>query len=251
MSAPPVAADKRDERIAPAFENRDVYVARFVYTYVPPDAKQNEWNILGVVDNHSNDPGGSGCGGYFQGRAHGNSPTWGVCTEVVDFSFGAKNASLIAGEFGCWTCGPSNGNRLGAHSVVGDASLIHRGIAYDGICEAEHGFLASNNGAPNAFWRHGITLRHWNHIGVNIEGSGGEFGLRFKGTMTTALDFTEVKSQSTIRLRDGQWISLDATDSVLIGYQLGRVKITMCGKSMFEVDINTGDRYVRGREIQL
>ncbi len=246
MPAPPVAADKRFERFGSVGGTPGhVFGSVLFYTETPLGSKVNEWNLIAIHDNYAD--AGENVAAYMQGRAYGRGATWGLCSEAADMSFGTKGASMVGGEFDVWTCGASTGNRVGVHAVVGDAKLIHGGSAYVGPCEAEHGFLSSNNGHANARWRHGLAVRHWNRTGVSVEGDGGDFGVRFTGTMTVACDFTALeKVQAVIRLRDSQWISLDATDSVLFGYQLGRVKVTMCGKPVLELDINTGDLFLKG-----
>lgn len=246
MSAPPVAADHRVERAAQPGPAGNVFAAHYVYTHAPADAEEIEWNAVHIIDNHSD--AGQNCATYAQGRGYGRGPTWALCAEVADLSFGAGNASLVAGEFDVWCCGPSNGRRIGVHAVVGDAKAIHGGQAYAGACEGEHAFLASSNGS-HARWRIGAALRDWTHAGISIEGDGGEFGVRLLGAMVVGIDFTgmDYRVQSVIRLRDNQWIALEGTDTVRLGYTSGLVTIAMAGQPIFQLDIHTGDLYLKGQ----
>jgi hypothetical protein len=246
LSPPPVAADQRLERYAKPEAAGNVFAAKLFYTYVPEEALQNEWNVTFSLRNDADS--GENCSAYFQSEAYGKGSTWGICVEAADMSFGVKNPPLSPIEADVWAGADNAGN--GIHAVVGDIKRLRTGLPTSGRVSGANGVLVSNNGHQNARWICGATLRHWDRAGMSIEGDGGQFGIHFSGRMSIAVDFTGVDgSQSVIRLKDGQRISLDATDSVQIGYSLGRVKIWMLGMSIFELDINTHRLYLRDTSI--
>jgi len=177
-----------------------------------------QWAIVGAMDNSAS--GGENVGVYGQGwKRPGAGPTWGICSEARDFSTGNPTSGLIALEAGIFANGPDDHEmRVAVNAPLGKANPSGPDVY------AHRAFWVTSG--PGATWGIGLQLDDSIITGINV-GSTGERGIRFNGAnLSVGIDLSEgTFSAAAIRLRQGQSLALDATGTLLIKGDGGRIVV--------------------------
>lgn len=83
-------------KTAPVPGPREVSANIYAYTYAPPGSITYEWNIIGEIDNDSDD--GDKCASYFKARKWGRGATWPAVFEAQDMYEGTDGGPLYVAE---------------------------------------------------------------------------------------------------------------------------------------------------------
>ena len=173
-----------------------------------------EWGITSVMNNYS--AAGQNVALYGQGNKRSTGPTWGVVSEVRDFTQTANpTAGLVSVEAGIFANGTdNNNNRVGVDVSVG------KGVAGGTINTTAIGLrIAPTNLDPTeGQLKDGINLGGNITTGVSINSSG-TWGIRLAGAYTVGVDLSAgTHSLAAIRIKAGENISFDATASYQLLY---------------------------------
>lgn len=202
-----------------------VNATSLVRTISGADVDTYEWAHLSILDNFAR--AGENVAAYAQANRYGDGPTWASVSEVADFV--GSNGGVVGHEVDVWTSGSDTGSRIGVEVVLGDIKAI-RGTGKSDKVEGSAGLrIGAFNGASGPRWTRGVQLTGRYIVGIDLS--------------------TATHDGAAIRLGEGQAISLDATDSVRLRYQGGRVVISNGATPIFEIDAQTGDVYKRGVKV--
>jgi hypothetical protein len=159
-----------------------------------------EWTGLFLMDNYSD--AGENVALYAQANGFGAGPNWGLVSECTNaYSLGS---ACVGAEINVSTAGRDTGTRIGIDVVLADGPLW-RGMGPSAVVEGTAGLRIGSSvpSSPQAKWTTGIKLT---------------------GRMGTAIDTSEATTQTAIRLKAGQQISLDETDTIKIDFSNGAIR---------------------------
>jgi len=211
-----------------------VYSALFVDTTVSPGVNNFEWGVTSRVNNSAS--GGENVGVYGQGNKLSTGPTWGGCFEVCDTAINPTTGSS-GGTVGCevdvWCNGADEfEQRIGLDVVVGNAQLLRtdpptagpKGYAYDGVRIGAQG----NNNTLGAF-HYGVKIMSAEQAGI-VNTASGVRGIYHTGSYTVGIDLSQsTNSDSALRIKANEWISLDATSQYKMRYNSANGRLQFYG----------------------
>lgn len=197
----------------------------YAHTIAGAGVTQFEWVTLSVLDNHAT--AGENVANYAQGNRFGTGPTWAAVSEVADTT--TNLGGVISHEFDMWVTGGDTGGRIGLDVVLGDVKLMRGMSPPSTVIEGSAGIrIGNSNNAYLPRWTRGIQLTGNYVVGIDMSGS---------------------NNQTALRLKQGQSIALDEYDSVKLQLTGGRVSIKNGAKTIFEIDMTTGDIYKNGVKV--
>ena len=176
-----------------------------------------EWNVLGILDNHS--ASGENVAGYFQGNKKSTGATWGLVAQVEDqtgtanggltafeIDIGATGADTFGARFGIQMVGYRY-NKTGAVAEIGTG--IYVGSALDDLA--------------GSYFGTGMLLRDDMITGIHIATTGANsiYGLRDTGTRAIGAEFVGSYSVAAIRIDAGQKLGFDLTGTVYMQMDTG------------------------------
>ena len=234
----------RDTYPVTDFGVREVRSCRRTDVMVPPDAEAFVWPDYVVLDSWAKKDHGENVARYTKAINRGGD-IWAECIEVEDTAYG----TLRGGEMTVAANGGDPNNwRMCWHLMARDAALAY-GRPAEPACEV--GTCLRINGEPTAWFGSVISARDFSWAFAQVTGGYGGMPshhiFKFGGSFITGFSFADASFLgSPIRLGRGQTIALEGTDSVRVGLVGDRVSILLHGQPVFQVDIGTGDVFIRG-----
>ena len=176
-----------------------------------------EWTIVGIVDNYS--AAGENVGVYGQGNKRSTGPTWGIVSEVRDFTSVANpTAGLVGLEVGIF----ANGTDTANNRVALDVS-VGKGVAGGATNNTSFGLriAPTNFDVTQGQVTNGVTLIGNMVVGVQVSSSG-IWGVNMSGTYVVGLDLSSATtSTSAIRIKNGDNMSFDSGSQYRLRHQNG------------------------------
>lgn len=206
-----------------------------------------EWGFTSRLNNYA---GGltENVGAYFQGNKYSTGSTFGSVSEVCDMTnaaTGINSGGVIGMEVDVWCNGPDTGSkRVGIDLVVGNAQSI-RGLGSGigkGISHAGMRIYPYNGNPVNGEFVHGIIISSATSAGL-VNNATGTWGIRQDGNYVVGVDLSaSTNSDSAIRIKANDWISLSADSSVKLRYNsgLGRIEFFGNGTGRGFIDVVSG-----------
>jgi len=213
-----------------------------------------EWARLTTVDNYTqtgtNDRA-EHCAHYTKYNAYGNAPAFGHCTEISDYN---GSGALVGEEIDFWIRTvdslkqKDNGSRIGKDFMVAADNSVNHEDREVGATAA----IRTSGAGVNSYWSFGAMFRAIRESGVQVTSwaRGGVRGLEVLGKWALGLDLSQADLNTAIRLKAGQTIALEATDTITLKFNpSGRFTLATRGVPVFEIDVWNGDIYKNGRKV--
>lgn len=118
-----------------------VNAALKVISTAQPQTGQNEWALVGSLNNQSNDPNVENVGGYLQVNKMGNSKSWGATIEAIEDK-DSYTTSLVGCELDLF----GNGGNKNLSSKVGLDIIIGKNNPSGPAIQPYAGIAIRNNG---------------------------------------------------------------------------------------------------------
>lgn len=226
----------------------------YVYGLTAQNIIGFEWLRYTVLDNYTQTKSGERaehCAHYTKVNNYGNATAFGNCTEITDYS-GA--CALVGEEIDFWITTPNtlnqkdNGSRIGKDFMVAADNSVNHEDREVGATTA----IRTSGAGVNSYWSFGAMLRAIRESGVQVTSwaRGGIRGFEVLGKWALGLDLSQADLSTAIRLKAGQTIALEQTDTITLAYRPnGRVTLATQGRPVFEIDVWNGDIYKNGKKV--
>lgn len=224
----------------------DVSSAWVTRNYIGKGNKGREFMTLGHTISHQDE--GEAVDVYRKVEKRGRAPVWVGVDEVFD-DLGLEGAA-VGREIDMFVTGfaadpfssagdQDNGGRMRiGHDFVGGDEQARQGKPTQGA-SATAPFRVGKTANGGMFsWLYGGIIGCFKRAGLVFVADGAERFLWFKGRATVGLDFSGADLQSVIRMKAGDRITFEGTDSIGISYRDGFLVFDNCGRPFAKWDVN-------------